>query len=205
VSHRLRGVVNRCDLTIGLRAAAVVKDLKTCQIGFIKKLEYPRLYTVLQDTGAEQSVNLDTHVMLIVMFIMHLLSVAGLGARNVFNTACDAMTKVGYFVDGEAVLASSFMTVLLADRTVVGSLSRIAENWKTTVRRKSINLKTTLLTLLPHQEFIVPEIGYISREVHLLCVFDCLITTLICLFYLFLCVLCLHRLTNMTLSQQQVL
>ncbi len=87
--------------------------------------------------------------MALVMFIMHLLSQDGLGARNVFNTACDAMTKEGYFVPNVAVLDRNFMAVFLSDSVMVNSLSRIAENWKTTVRRKSILLKTSLLPLFP--------------------------------------------------------
>jgi hypothetical protein len=102
------------------------------------------------------------HVGLIVRFMMHLLSKMGLATRNVFNTACDAMTTEEYFVPDVQVLSHEFMRRLLADQVMISSLTRLAENWKTSVKRRSVlfvnSLRLTFTSLQSLSERFVLHI-----------------------------------------------
>jgi hypothetical protein len=50
------------------------------------------------------------------------------------------MTTEGYFVPDVQVLSYAFMRRLLADQVMISALTRLAENWKTSVKRRSVVL-----------------------------------------------------------------
>ena len=82
---------------------------------------------------------------------MFILSRDGAGARNVFNTACDALTIPGYFVEGEdPVLQKGFLRQLLKDKLLVESIRRVVENWKTALKVKGPLLLNSLLKIYPN-------------------------------------------------------
>jgi hypothetical protein len=169
-TQRLRGYLSRRSLDVNLAAVTIIQDLKYCQLNYIKKLEYAKAYVVIKERKGISRLNVDGHIMLIVLFMMHLLSKSGLGARNVFNCACDAMTTEGYFVPDVQVLSHAFMKRLLADQVMISALTRLAENWKTSVKRRSVVLIQSLrFTFTPLEALLNNAQSVIVREVGTVC------------------------------------
>ena len=150
-SFELQGVLSPADHEIGRKAAAKICGNKTQQYLYHSTLEYPRMFSVQKDTvQGEVLVDLDLHASIMVSFMLCYLSRYGLGGMMVWAKTCDALTKVGYFEPGEAVLSSTLVLHMNHSDVWCKIMNRIAENWKTAI-------KTKIALLIPSLRKLAPE------------------------------------------------
>jgi hypothetical protein len=161
----IKQAFNSSQFAIDHEGAKKVNALLGRQIPYIKKLEFPRLF-VLHEVRRDKrvEVELEPHVNLLVQYMMHLLSQAGLGAFNVYARSCQAMMQPGFF--GSAGNDSSSTGPCLLSRDIVKAitgcdvlnsyLKRLAENWKTGISSKMKTLIPSLWKDFPTLEHLKP-------------------------------------------------
>jgi hypothetical protein len=156
VERRAKGRVeaqqawNKEDFFIDIEAAEKLISLNGRQVPYIKSLTFPRLYTFHEWGDTIYEVSLEPHVNLIVQYMMHLVTVSGLGVLNVYNNACHAVLTPAYFLGesvniGPPLMSREIIAAIGRVDTLKRYLTRLAENWKTALKRKI--------------EHIVPSLG----------------------------------------------
>jgi len=146
------------DLMIGVEGANFVLRNLNGLTRYHYTLEYERFLIKIN----QKDIRLDKHIYIYIHYLLYLLSEEGLEGTQLLTKARAHLTTDGFFVEGRAVLSKNLVYAIEFKKEFYKYLIRIADSYYTKIFRKSKRVMSELIKIF---EFVVPECGYISREI----------------------------------------
>ena len=122
-------------------------------------LEYARVFVI--SNGIWYSI--DCIIYGIVHFMLHLLTQKALQTQEIWQKVVKSFTEPNVF-DSSPLLQLNFFKLICSESTILKMFKKIPENWKTTMRTKSIQHRQKFIDSLP-KTLSVPSEGFILRLV----------------------------------------
>jgi hypothetical protein len=142
----LRNIITPNELLIGVSEIKKLLTLPSINPYHIK-LEYPKVYVKASD---ERVFCIELVISAMVHFMLHLLTIKGLLAKEVWRTTISMFVEMNRF-GPSPIISQSLLNVINAEESLVKKLKKIPENWKTLMRKRSLMYRQLFLDLLPSQ------------------------------------------------------
>ena len=146
------------DLMIGVDGANFVLRTLNGLKRYHYTLEYERFSIIINN----KDIKLDKHIYIYIHYCLYLLSEDGLEGTQLLNKARTHLTTEGYFVEGPAVLSKNIVYAFEYKKEFYKYLVRIADSYYTKIFKKCKRVMSEVIKLF---DFVVPDCGFISREV----------------------------------------
>lgn len=147
------------DLLIGVEGANFVLRNLNGLSRYHYTLEYERFLININ----QKDIRLDKHIYIYIHYLLYLLSEEGLEGVQLLTKARAHLTTDGFFVEGRSVLSKNLVYAIEFKKEFYKYLIRIADSYYTKIFRKCKRVMSEVIKIF---EFVVPECGYISREVY---------------------------------------